>query len=101
MHVALQHSLEREHPCPLDRQVSSAQMPAAQDWLQQSLYAEHEEPPARHFPAGTLVLPPEEPPADPSPAKVPPFVPLPAHPSAAAATRPTATRKIPTVHARR
>jgi hypothetical protein len=37
VHVALQQSLESEHPCPLDRHVSSAQTPAAHDWLQQSL----------------------------------------------------------------
>jgi hypothetical protein len=37
VHVALQQSLASEHPCPLDRQVSSAQTPAAHDWLQQSL----------------------------------------------------------------
>jgi hypothetical protein len=101
VHVALQQSLESEHPCPLDRHDSSAQVPAAHDWLQQSLYAAHEEPPARHLPAGTVVLLPEELPVEPSPGKAPLFEPFPAHPCAAAAARPTAARKVHTVHARR
>lgn len=70
MQVALQQSLESEQFWPALRHASPSHTPAAHDMLQQSVYAEHDAPPARHLPAGPESLEPESPPL------LPPSAPL-------------------------
>src|SRR3984957_10542554 len=105
--VALQQSLERAHAWVALRQTSCAHTPAAQDWLQQSEYALQAAPPARHFPAGTGLLPPAPSPA-PGPSTVvcasfpkPAAAPLPcAHPWPDRATSGTASSSVANAQAR-
>jgi hypothetical protein len=77
--VALQQSLDSEQFWPALRHASPSQTPAEHDMLQQSLYEEHEAPPARHLPAGPESLLPESPP--PLPPSAPELPPLPLPPS--------------------
>jgi hypothetical protein len=70
--VALQQSLASVQFWPALRHASPSQTPAEHDMLQQSPYAEHGAPPARHLPAGGNVLLPESP----LPASPPPELPL-------------------------
>ena len=89
MHVALQQSLESEQFWPALRHASPSHTPAEHDMLQQSVYAEHEAPPARHLPAGPESLEPESPPLLP-PSLAPLLLPLPLPPSMPAKPLPLA-----------
>ena len=67
MQVALQQSLDSEQFWPALRHASPSHTPAEHDMLQQSVYEEHEAPPARHLPAGPESFEPESPPPLPLP----------------------------------
>lgn len=81
MQVALQQSLDSEQFWPALRHASPSHTPAEHDMLQQSVYEEHEAPPARHLPAGPESLEPESPPPLPPSLALPLLPPLPLPPS--------------------
>lgn len=104
--VELQQSLDSVQFWPALRHASPSQTPAEHDMLQQSVYAEHDAPPARHLPAGPELLVPE---SSPLPELAPLLLPvppsmlgkplplallLPAHPWPEAATTGNAARNV-------